>query len=335
MTGERPFHGLGLNDVGIMKAIVGNNLPTRPIDTYQSLDDSLWHLMQLCWKMDPELRPWMHQVVNKLRRAMVTDSIDYSSGSPSTITSALPKTPPPAQLMGTFPSGSSAISEPNVQFPSMMDDNGHFEPSSPGESNYTSVSDRSTVSRYPRSFASFYNDPQQEGDKPLPQRPVSRFLSNVSSTRPLQIPRRETPSVYTIVSGESAQGAPQQQQQNLSPTSFNQRSPNSNSNNSASPNSYASPNSFRQSILFQPLKPTRPNRNPNRPYGENSPTSPYSEQSMNSLNGYRESTYSVLDESLLRFSEDGTVRCGSVPALVRRLFTETDCEYDLAKQLPH
>jgi hypothetical protein len=295
MTGKGPFHGMGLSNVGRMKkAIVSGHLPPRPKHTCELLDDFLWDLMQSCWKMDPELRPWMHQVVHRLKRGMI-DWEDYSS-SPSTITSALPSSLSIVGLgMHNGSLGSTkAASEPNLEFPREV------EPLSPGGMSVTSTSDRSSLSQYRHSFATSYNDVTSDGDKPLPHRPVSRFLPS----GPLQTPNRRDSAPTSLYSVE---------------TSFSQ------SQQSFPYDSYQPPvGIFHQSLLYKPL---RPPRKPNRPNLENSPASPYPVYLPN--RGYQESPLSS-EQNLFQppqVNDDGSVKYGTVPALVRRWFFETDCAY--------
>src|SRR6185437_11669040 len=107
--------------------------------------------------------------VNRLRRGMSILPSEAGGGSPSTVTTALPNTPPMEESVQI--NGESAEDEANVEFPRIPEENGQPEPSSPGVTTVSSVSDRSSISQYPRSFA------WTDGDKPLPTLPISRFLS--------------------------------------------------------------------------------------------------------------------------------------------------------------
>lgn len=310
MTGDRPFHGLGLSDVAIMKAIAAGNLPARPTHTYPPLEDYLWQIIRICWKMDPELRPSMQQVVNRLRRSVSMGDSGDTSSSPSTVTSILPNTPPVHDvraLGSSIFSGSSATSEPNVQFPRMGGEDGQIDPPSPAS--VTSLSDRTSTSQYLRSFATVYNAAAGDGGKPLPPRPLTRFLA-AGPTQALRIPNRHDTSPNSVYSTLSAGSSTTTRQP--PPVSYQQNSP----------------TNIRQSVLFLERRPSRPTRNPERPPLE--PTTPshrYSESQAPSEYGHPD------DSRLLRFSEDGTVRCGTVPALVRRLLTETECTFSFRSML--
>ncbi|TDL21780.1 kinase-like protein [Rickenella mellea] len=58
MTGKPPFSDIRM-DGAVMMAIAKGQIPQRPIENVseRGLDDTLWALMQECWKFDPALRP--------------------------------------------------------------------------------------------------------------------------------------------------------------------------------------------------------------------------------------------------------------------------------------
>ncbi|TDL21774.1 kinase-like protein [Rickenella mellea] len=64
MTGKLPFSEIRLDGAVIM-AIAKGQIPQRPIENVleRGLDDTLWALMEHCWKFDPALRPTIVQLV--------------------------------------------------------------------------------------------------------------------------------------------------------------------------------------------------------------------------------------------------------------------------------
>jgi hypothetical protein len=319
MTGERPFHGMGMSDVAIMKAIADRNLPPRPTHTYPGLDDHLWNTMQACRERDAERRPSMQQVVNRLRNTTAMRAPSEVSSSPSTITSPLPITPPENKhrtLTASFNSNSSILSEPPLQFPRMTDKDG-TEPPSPSLASVASVSvsDRSNVAHIP--WSSTTSREVNGGSKP---RPLTRFIS--SPTQPLLVPPRRTETTPPTTQTSSSLNA-------ASPSGILTANPRPSRSNY----SPVSPpgDGRRHSHLFLDRIPSRPTRNPSRPPPDSRPIAENSEISGSSRQiseSQEHIEFGIPEEPyLLRFADDGSVRCGSVPALVHRLLIETECTF--------
>jgi hypothetical protein len=74
-AGHRPYHLLEMNDVAAMKAISRGNVPALPQRAAKDLNDDLWKIMSECWQNQPENKPSIGQVTNKLKQKAPTRSI--------------------------------------------------------------------------------------------------------------------------------------------------------------------------------------------------------------------------------------------------------------------
>ena len=68
MTGERPYVHIKRNAEVVVRMLKGER-PRRPegsIYTERGLDDSLWHLLQRCWRAEPAERPSIQEALDAL-----------------------------------------------------------------------------------------------------------------------------------------------------------------------------------------------------------------------------------------------------------------------------
>ena len=332
-TDNVPFSDIP-NETFVSQVIRDGSLPTRPEDgiTTKGLTDTMWDLMNQCWRREPESRPKMPEIREAIQNMLpmrsgmwyalshIVNIVNPQEASQMGRSSSLigglhPSGTYPSLLSASRPANSTGLTPPSATLPlpiTLTRGEGPLsEQSQRGSSPVTSSFHKSPV----------FNDkplssspPSHVPTRPVPSPPNPSPLS--SSLQTAQTRLSTTPESLSSLSPSNLQ--PDWSERSLPPL-FLQMSPSSSSNEA--------------SLLLEQVNIT----SPSSPGSVGRPARVGSASTGSGHSSDRDpanSSGGLLDaaardpQPVLRRAPDGTVEAGTLEGLVDRLITET---HDRAK----